>query len=584
MKKTLAALGIALSLTVGLLVAAAPQAQAIGSCYVGYFPNGNYGKMQKDPFPCDTKVKLWDASTFKRSYHTISYWETSATYGVKGGVRYKPGATVKLAVTNHLYAQWTRIKYTLTYSYNGKKSSVSAGAGLPYKITKANPSKTHYKFTGWKYSGNGKIYKKGQSTPTITKKATLTAQWARTHYKLTYELQTNEAKRNGGVAEKWVKKGDPLTIDGNAPTRDHYEFLGWNSKKDGTGTWYQPGAQFTTSLTKDQTVYAIWKQVEFKIAYSKNKGKGTIPATVWLKTGDTFTVPATSDLKRSGYSFDGWNSQADGRGSDYVAGTAYPVGTANITIYAKWWAEKQTPKPTIGTKLDAPIRVGEVLTVDTGDWFLKGQRVDEFSYQWLANGSKITGAVGTELLLSADGSSTKAKKSTANHYDKKISVKITGILRNSKGEVIAKASKTSSQTKKVPKGEFNNPSKELTGTVTSDGKTTTATAVGSVSTYCKGACKPKLSITWQQCTLTKSCSKKWKTLKHTAVSPTTISDGSYGKNITSKTTASYKLGASSTVTLVRFLYQATASGYGYKTVTYNDVLRCDIKAGTCTVE
>jgi uncharacterized delta-60 repeat protein/uncharacterized repeat protein (TIGR02543 family) len=42
------------------------------------------------------------------------------------------------------------------------------------------------------------------------------------------------------------------------------------------------------------------------------------------------------DLKKSGYSFAGWNTRFDGTGSTYTQGQSFPMGTSNVTLYAVW--------------------------------------------------------------------------------------------------------------------------------------------------------------------------------------------------------------------------------------------------------
>jgi len=44
----------------------------------------------------------------------------------------------------------------------------------------------------------------------------------------------------------------------------------------------------------------------------------------------------TGNLAKSGYTFAGWNTQADGNGTNYGAGDTFTMGTANVTLYAKW--------------------------------------------------------------------------------------------------------------------------------------------------------------------------------------------------------------------------------------------------------
>ncbi|MEI7027547.1 S-layer homology domain-containing protein [Paenibacillus sp. y28] len=44
----------------------------------------------------------------------------------------------------------------------------------------------------------------------------------------------------------------------------------------------------------------------------------------------------TGSLAKNGYTFAGWNTQADGTGIDYAAGTTFQMGTADVMLYAKW--------------------------------------------------------------------------------------------------------------------------------------------------------------------------------------------------------------------------------------------------------
>ena len=61
---------------------------------------------------------------------------------------------------------------------------------------------------------------------------------------------------------------------------------------------------------------------------------GTVPAAQTTPIGSSMTLPAPS-LSRIGYTFDGWNTNADGNGTNYSAGASY-TPTSNIILYAKW--------------------------------------------------------------------------------------------------------------------------------------------------------------------------------------------------------------------------------------------------------
>ena len=52
------------------------------------------------------------------------------------------------------------------------------------------------------------------------------------------------------------KIGGQITLPEDKPTLDGYDFLGWNTKPDGSGEKYGPGQSIP--LTKDLTLYAQW--------------------------------------------------------------------------------------------------------------------------------------------------------------------------------------------------------------------------------------------------------------------------------------------------------------------------------------
>lgn len=74
--------------------------------------------------------------------------------------------------------------------------------------------------------------------------------------------------------------------------------------------------------------------VVYQVTYNANGGTGEIAnstgTSITLSNGTGFTAP-------SGYSFDGWNTAADGSGTGYTSGQTSI--TANLALYARW---KQT--------------------------------------------------------------------------------------------------------------------------------------------------------------------------------------------------------------------------------------------------
>jgi len=76
---------------------------------------------------------------------------------------------------------------------------------------------------------------------------------------------------------------------------------------------------------------------DFTVTFNINGGSGTGPVSQTVKEGSSITLPGRNDLSKTGSTFGGWNTKADGTGTNYDAGSSYIV-TGNITLYAKWEA------------------------------------------------------------------------------------------------------------------------------------------------------------------------------------------------------------------------------------------------------
>ncbi|KAA8815635.1 hypothetical protein CSQ85_12465 [Bifidobacterium rousetti] len=78
-----------------------------------------------------------------------------------------------------------------------------------------------------------------------------------------------------------------------------YEFSGWNTKADGSGTAVTSASTFAA----DTTVYAQWKVVKVLVKFAPNYGDKQVVST-WFSAGDRFTVPSTGAFAREGYTAD----------------------------------------------------------------------------------------------------------------------------------------------------------------------------------------------------------------------------------------------------------------------------------------
>jgi uncharacterized repeat protein (TIGR02543 family) len=84
---------------------------------------------------------------------------------------------------------------------------------------------------------------------------------------------------------------------------------------------------------------------DYTVQYDPNGATGpsfvytSIPAPQYMSpyTATTsITIRSnTGSLVKTGFTFSGWNTAADGSGTDYAAGATYGGG-ASLILYAKW--------------------------------------------------------------------------------------------------------------------------------------------------------------------------------------------------------------------------------------------------------
>ncbi|SHH69164.1 Listeria/Bacterioides repeat-containing protein [Anaerosphaera aminiphila DSM 21120] len=77
---------------------------------------------------------------------------------------------------------------------------------------------------------------------------------------------------------------------------------------------------------------------EFTVTYNGNTNdSGTVPTDTknpYAKNSEVTVLPK-GDLSKTGYTFKGWNTKADGSGTSYKVGDKFKI-TANTTLYAQW--------------------------------------------------------------------------------------------------------------------------------------------------------------------------------------------------------------------------------------------------------
>lgn len=164
---------------------------------------------------------------------------------------------------------------------------------------------------------------------------------------ITYLLQYHA---NNGTTEKTPDSETPtfsrkkITINGNPFHKEGYVFKGWNTKADGTGSAYAPGAPFTMP-SKDVHLYAQWgrkgsvlkKQYEYSLVYhSNNRKKQEQPDSETRCLVGTILTLDSNMFSYEGYHFLGWSLTPEGTDALLQPNTSYEMPKKDVHLYAQW--------------------------------------------------------------------------------------------------------------------------------------------------------------------------------------------------------------------------------------------------------
>ena len=266
--------------------------------------------------------------TATRTGYTFNGWFTAAS----GGTKITADTKFTLNANQTLYAQWSVASFTVTFNANGgtvSQASKSVTYGGTYG-TLPTATRKGYTFNGWFTEANGGTKVTADTKCNLTSNQTLYAQWTAISYKVTFNA-------NGGTVSQTSKS---VTYDGTYGTlptaaRTGYTFNGWFTAASG-GTKVTDDTKY--NLTSNQTLYAQWSAVSYKVTFDANGGSVT-PASASAAYEGTVALPVPT---RSGYKCLGWAASASATKADYACGAKYTV-KSNVTLYAVWSKNIEAP-------------------------------------------------------------------------------------------------------------------------------------------------------------------------------------------------------------------------------------------------
>ncbi|MDR1089319.1 MAG: InlB B-repeat-containing protein [Coriobacteriales bacterium] len=279
-----------------------------------------------------------------RTGYTFAGWSTDS--GASNSVNFDNTTTVDWEGSKTVYAVWTANAHKIIFSSNGGTGSMldlPIDVGQTKNLTANGFSKTGYTFAGWATSAaGGKAYDdKASYTLAVDTDVTLYAVWSANSYKVTFNGNDNTG---GSTADLPINFDETKKLTSNGFSKTGYTFDGWSTTKNGDLA-YANEADYKLTVAGNVELFARWKANTYTVSYEGNKPSGATGAVSGTMTSQTATYNqnltlTTNTFSLTGYSFIGWNTAADGKGTSYANGKKFEPWdlTSDLKLYAQWSA------------------------------------------------------------------------------------------------------------------------------------------------------------------------------------------------------------------------------------------------------
>jgi len=255
------------------------------------------------------EVTVLGIGDMSKEGHTFFAWNTEAD---GTGDSYDPDDIFEMSAADViLYAQWEVIGYTVTFDL-AEYGTRTGGGELEQTVNHGDDAEAPiidveegWHFTDW-----------DTGFTNVTSDLTVTAQYSRATYTVTFDLAEYGTRTGGGELEQTVNHGD----DAEAPIIDVEE--GWHFTDWDTGF---------TNVTSDLTVTAQYSRATYTVTFDSHGGSAVDSQTVAY--GQTADEP--EEPTKEGYTFGGWyTEEACINEWDFFEDTV----TGDLTLYARWSA------------------------------------------------------------------------------------------------------------------------------------------------------------------------------------------------------------------------------------------------------
>ena len=354
--------------------------------------------LTKAPNDVVTLYAQWNTNSYTVTFVDGHDGKTISTPSVKyGGSAIPPTKPVHEGYTATTWdGNYQNVKHdetvTLQYRPNAYEIAFKANGGTgtmgdqqmkydtPAKLTANAYKKTGYTFTGWRQDdkATGTKYRNRETVTNLLSAngatTTMYAQWKANEYTVTF-IDGHDGKT---IGTETVTHGSNAT-EPNKPSHEGYTAT----------TWDKP----LSNITGDTVITLAYRPNAYTIRFDKNAANATGSTADKHMEYDKSGNLTRNGYSRTGYTWLGWSSSADGNGTMYSDGqsvvnlTSEDGGT--VTLYAVWKINRYTV-----TFIDG--KTGDVIGRQEVDYGSDASFPSEPSHAgykpsgWNSNGKNIT--------------------------------------------------------------------------------------------------------------------------------------------------------------------------------------------------
>ncbi|MFO0494841.1 MAG: beta strand repeat-containing protein, partial [Flavobacteriia bacterium] len=360
-------------------------------------------------------------SSIQMTFRLASYSVGSTSNGADGGdivtVEVSPNggtnyySTVRVLGNSNARWSWSSGTGNASTAYDGNASSVDFTSGAGNATTTGYSAVT---ITSLPVTSNMRI------------RVTLlndngNERWLLDDFKVTGTASTFSVTYNANSASSGSVPSDATAYSSGSSVntaansgslaRTGYTFAGWNTAADGTGTTYAVSTSSAFTISSNTTLYARWTAAVTYDANGATSGSVPTDATAY-RPGQAVTTSANSGtLARTGYTFAGWNTAADGMGTTYAVGTSSAFNiSGNTTLYARWTASltydaNSATSGSVPTDATA-YRPGQAVSTASNSGSLARAGYSFAGWNTLADGTGTAYSVSTSNAFNISGNTT----------------------------------------------------------------------------------------------------------------------------------------------------------------------------------